>query len=1138
MVFFEKSWALGMSQRKRITSIGTVLLGLASLVGIVTTTGCTGTTSVLGELVLADITITGINKVTQGSTNFYGVVANYEDGSTMQVLTGLTWTVTSGPGSISDLGLYSAPATVSADTSVTLHVSLTENGVTKEADKTITVTKSVGSLSGIKITGPDSVTAGTNASFTLTATNVDGTTADVTSSATWTVFGGPGSFSVPGAFTAPASVEDDTLTTIKVSYTQNGLTLEAGKVITITPAAPATPTLNSLTLSGPTTVNENETATFTATATLSDNSTQDVTANAQWTVSGTGTFSSAGVYAPGSVDATTNVTISASYTLNGTSQNANQTLTVNKVAPAKTLSSLTISGPDALGATETGSFTTTAAYSDNSTEDVTAKTTWSLSSSASDPGTLSAAGAYAAPATVSTEATVTITGEYNSVKGTKTLTLAVAGEKKISGQIFDSKGAAVQGITVACSYNSSTKVTDTSGYYSFRVPYGWSGTVTPQSTTYTFTPATYTYNAVKTNIPNQNFTAATGGTPSNNQAPVANTDSITTSENTAVGITLSGTAYNGAALVYAIVSQPTSGTLSGTAPNLTYTPAADYTGSDSFTFKVNDGTKDSAIATISVTVQSVAVPPETGNWVAPIGIPTPAFGLEETHWMYQNATYDYGNGAETYHVANDGPYTYYVDNTSSASTDTNNTYGSPSKPRKTIPMSYLAAGSVVEIHGGPYTQSSGGVLPLCGSGTAAKPVFFRGPSNGTPPTISTSVRIRGSYVIVENVKMVTAAFTDSTGITVNNAALRHSEICDNAGIGLNVASFTSDIINNIVIYDNKVHDLGNINSPLDEDATGIAVNAGVSNCWIIDNEVYNTSGSGVQIVAGSLAKMPTTNHIYVGRNLVYRARQSGVWSKQSVDCVFSQNTVHSIINTSWSPSKGLGYQYGPERLWIIYNHVYDCTFGITSMSTSGLGSGTEAFIIGNVIHDIHHANDGTSFFNPNTSWSNAGLMLVGVDKQYVINNSIYDADAGINIPSGGAVYMTNNIISNITESACQHIFVETTSAMSSSTVDNNIFYQNGNPIRIKWGLSHLYTLPAFQTATGKGANCLDADPLFVNAAGGDLHVKSGSPAINAGLTSEVYAKFLSLHGLNIAVDPDKVSRPQGSKWDIGAYEYK
>ena len=46
-------------------------------------------------------------------------------------------------------------------------------------------------------------------------------------------------------------------------------------------------------------------------------------------------------------------------------------------------------------------------------------------------------------------------------------------------------------------------------------------------------------------------------------------------------------------------------TLSGTAPNLTYNPKANYSGSDSFTFKANDGKADSNTATVSISVASV-----------------------------------------------------------------------------------------------------------------------------------------------------------------------------------------------------------------------------------------------------------------------------------------------------------------------------------------------------------------------------------------------------------------------------------------------------------------------------------------------------------------------------------------------------
>ena len=87
-----------------------------------------------------------------------------------------------------------------------------------------------------------------------------------------------------------------------------------------------------------------------------------------------------------------------------------------------------------------------------------------------------------------------------------------------------------------------------------------------------------------------------------NQAPVATAQSVTTAEDTAKAITLAGTDVEGSTLTYAIVAQPANGTLSGTAPNVTYTPAANYNGADSFTFKVNDGTVDSAPATVSITV--------------------------------------------------------------------------------------------------------------------------------------------------------------------------------------------------------------------------------------------------------------------------------------------------------------------------------------------------------------------------------------------------------------------------------------------------------------------------------------------------------------------------------------------------------
>lgn len=90
-----------------------------------------------------------------------------------------------------------------------------------------------------------------------------------------------------------------------------------------------------------------------------------------------------------------------------------------------------------------------------------------------------------------------------------------------------------------------------------------------------------------------------------NDAPTASPQSITTSEDTAKAITLSGSDVDGNPLTFSVTSGPSHGALSGTAPVLTYTPAADYFGADSFTFVVNDGSVNSAAATVSITVSSV-----------------------------------------------------------------------------------------------------------------------------------------------------------------------------------------------------------------------------------------------------------------------------------------------------------------------------------------------------------------------------------------------------------------------------------------------------------------------------------------------------------------------------------------------------
>ncbi len=94
-----------------------------------------------------------------------------------------------------------------------------------------------------------------------------------------------------------------------------------------------------------------------------------------------------------------------------------------------------------------------------------------------------------------------------------------------------------------------------------------------------------------------------------NHPPVANAQSVTVPAGRPTVIALTGSDADGSALSYSIVSNPARGTLTGTAPNLTYTPGSGVTGADSFQFRVSDGQLSSATATVSITILPPNTPP-------------------------------------------------------------------------------------------------------------------------------------------------------------------------------------------------------------------------------------------------------------------------------------------------------------------------------------------------------------------------------------------------------------------------------------------------------------------------------------------------------------------------------------------------
>src|SRR5439155_998046 len=93
-----------------------------------------------------------------------------------------------------------------------------------------------------------------------------------------------------------------------------------------------------------------------------------------------------------------------------------------------------------------------------------------------------------------------------------------------------------------------------------------------------------------------------------NDAPVAANDGFATDEDTALTVTAPGvlgndTDVDSPVLTAVVVTGPSHGTLTLDADGgFTYTPAGNFNGSDSFTYKANDGQADSNVATVALTI--------------------------------------------------------------------------------------------------------------------------------------------------------------------------------------------------------------------------------------------------------------------------------------------------------------------------------------------------------------------------------------------------------------------------------------------------------------------------------------------------------------------------------------------------------
>ena len=562
-------------------------------------------------------------------------------------------------------------------------------------------------------------------------------------------------------------------------------------------------------------------------------------------------------------------------------------------------------------------------------------------------------------------------------------------------------------------------------------------------------------------------------------------------------------------------------------------------------------------------------------WQPPIGIPEPPFGITTTHTMYADPsyTYDYGSGPEPYRIGPDGPYTHYIDPEHPNATDTDNPYGTHTMPRKTRPNAIhnLPAGSVFEMHSGWQP----GVGPIYGSGTASLPIFIRGVA-GDEPTFTGVFYINGDYIVMENLKFDLGDYARRT-ISIGyyeeartHIAIRGCEFYNGEydpqssymAIRIKYGYDDPNQLKNIVIYNNHFHNIGDgRTTPVKFDASGVSVDANAEDIWIVDNHMHHLGGAGIKVSYDSY-KVNTImpNHIYIGRNIIHDNFEHAIGLKLCEDVIISQNIAYNFgegyTGTIGHGTSGIpfvdGLGEGPDNVgkynhWYLFNLAYDYNAadgGFAVYTGAGETLADEIYYIGNIVYNAH-----------NVAGTSTGFCSGGSKRVYWINNTAYNCDrAGFFLGDrvGDAptekLTLVNNIFGGMASGSTQPYSLMLGAVQDSldrMVIKNNVFYNSGGnaqfgvgvynpPAFSSWATYSTYS--AFCTAyLGFCTDSMEANPNHVDAANGDFHLQSNSPAIDAGADVQVYFdRFYDLYGIDISVDFD--GNPIIGAPDIGAYE--